>query len=137
MKIKENIMLREIPREERPRERLIKNGPQSLATYELLAIILRTGYKKNSVLDVSKNLLSRFSDLNELSEATIQELKTVPGIGLSLIHISEPTRLLSISYAVFCLKKKKKKTQLQLSLTIRTSLYYNVIQSPNYLSSRT
>src|SRR5678816_4611088 len=30
-------------------------------------------------------------------------------IGLSLIHISEPTRLLSISYAVFCLKKKKKK----------------------------
>ena len=81
MEIKENIMLREIPREERPRERLIKNGPQSLATYELLAIILRTGYKKNSVLDVSKNLLSRFSDLNELSEATIQELKTVPGIG--------------------------------------------------------
>eukprot|EP00658_Telonema_sp_P-2_P055869 TRINITY_DN443_c0_g1_i19.p2 TRINITY_DN443_c0_g1~~TRINITY_DN443_c0_g1_i19.p2 ORF type:complete len:100 (-),score=26.87 TRINITY_DN443_c0_g1_i19:11-310(-) len=31
--------------------------------------------------------------------------------GLSLIHISEPTRLLSISYAVFCLKKKKKKNQ--------------------------
>src|SRR5678816_1123999 len=30
-------------------------------------------------------------------------------VGLSLIHISEPTRLLSISYAVFCLKKKKKK----------------------------
>eukprot|EP00658_Telonema_sp_P-2_P009254 TRINITY_DN1347_c0_g1_i5.p1 TRINITY_DN1347_c0_g1~~TRINITY_DN1347_c0_g1_i5.p1 ORF type:complete len:112 (+),score=34.00 TRINITY_DN1347_c0_g1_i5:300-635(+) len=30
---------------------------------------------------------------------------------LSLIHISEPTRLLSISYAVFCLKKKKKKTK--------------------------
>src|SRR5674536_387213 len=34
---------------------------------------------------------------------------TTQGLGLSLIHISEPTRLLSISYAVFCLKKKKKK----------------------------
>ena len=34
-------------------------------------------------------------------------------IGLSLIHISEPTRLLSISYAVFCLKKKKKNKQVK------------------------
>ena len=33
--------------------------------------------------------------------------RTDPGVKLSLIHISEPTRLLSISYAVFCLKKKK------------------------------
>src|SRR5674536_380664 len=33
------------------------------------------------------------------------------GLELSLIHISEPTRLLSISYAVFCLKKKKKKKE--------------------------
>src|SRR5678815_2966542 len=37
------------------------------------------------------------------------KLEIVAGILLSLIHISEPTRLLSISYAVFCLKKKKKK----------------------------
>src|SRR5678816_3463477 len=35
----------------------------------------------------------------------VQEVKLVPGFNLSLIHISEPTRLLSISYAVFCLKK--------------------------------
>src|SRR5678815_5961394 len=34
-------------------------------------------------------------------------------LGLSLIHISEPTRLLSISYAVFCLKKKKKKRKIK------------------------
>src|SRR5678815_6081025 len=35
------------------------------------------------------------------------EVENYPGFPLSLIHISEPTRLLSISYAVFCLKKKK------------------------------
>ena len=37
----------------------------------------------------------------------------LPGEALSLIHISEPTRLGMISYAVFCLKKKKKKTRLK------------------------
>eukprot|EP00658_Telonema_sp_P-2_P081959 TRINITY_DN8541_c0_g1_i3.p1 TRINITY_DN8541_c0_g1~~TRINITY_DN8541_c0_g1_i3.p1 ORF type:complete len:146 (+),score=25.79 TRINITY_DN8541_c0_g1_i3:96-533(+) len=40
-----------------------------------------------------------------------------PAMWLSLIHISEPTRLLSISYAVFCLKKKKKKKQHKLEST--------------------
>src|SRR5678816_485376 len=38
-----------------------------------------------------------------------QIVREIDALGLSLIHISEPTRLLSISYAVFCLKKKKKK----------------------------
>ena len=38
-----------------------------------------------------------------------RDIESPGGIGLSLIKISEPTRLLSISYAVFCLKKKKKK----------------------------
>ena len=38
---------------------------------------------------------------------TLRQNMPVAGILLSLIHISEPTRLLSISYAVFCLKKKK------------------------------
>ena len=45
--------------------------------------------------------------VDEARQARIAVLM-LPGLGLSLIHISEPTRLLSISYAVFCLKKKKK-----------------------------
>ena len=46
--------------------------------------------------------------LEELVDADIDPKILMPGTGsLSLIHISEPTRLLSISYAVFCLKKKK------------------------------
>ena len=42
-----------------------------------------------------------------IPDRQIETMKTVVGTDLSLIHISEPTRLLSISYAVFCLKKKK------------------------------
>eukprot|EP00658_Telonema_sp_P-2_P022435 TRINITY_DN18966_c0_g1_i7.p1 TRINITY_DN18966_c0_g1~~TRINITY_DN18966_c0_g1_i7.p1 ORF type:complete len:131 (-),score=26.16 TRINITY_DN18966_c0_g1_i7:8-400(-) len=46
---------------------------------------------------------------------------------LSLIHISEPTRLLSISYAVFCLKKKKKKKIKKKSYIIYINIYYSYI----------
>eukprot|EP00658_Telonema_sp_P-2_P050828 TRINITY_DN38859_c0_g1_i1.p1 TRINITY_DN38859_c0_g1~~TRINITY_DN38859_c0_g1_i1.p1 ORF type:complete len:112 (+),score=27.42 TRINITY_DN38859_c0_g1_i1:200-535(+) len=47
-----------------------------------------------------------------VSQANIDAMSVIQ-ITLSLIHISEPTRLLSISYAVFCLKKKKKTTNAQ------------------------
>src|SRR5674536_389385 len=62
------------------------------------------------------------------------ETRFVPKIGpvsliallyLSLIHISEPTRLLSISYAVFCLKKKKKKNAIKNKLSQKTSKQSN------------
>ena len=46
--------IKEMPTEERPRERLIKLGPKSLTTSELLAIILETGTKEESVIDLSK-----------------------------------------------------------------------------------
>mgnify|MGYP007068775102 CR=1 FL=1 len=48
--------------------------------------------------------------MNEMIRARIMQILSSHR-GLSLIHISEPTRLLSISYAVFCLKKKKKNKQ--------------------------
>ena len=50
-----------------------------------------------------------YSTYEVFDESRPSKNKKVVILGLSLIHISEPTRLLSISYAVFCLKKKKKK----------------------------
>src|SRR5450756_2862727 len=49
------------------------------------------------------------------------------GLGLSLIHISEPTRLGMISYAVFCLKKKKHKTTISLIIKLATSTTIHII----------
>jgi DNA repair protein RadC len=66
---------------ERPRERLVKYGPSALADYELLAIILRTGTKESSVIEVARNLTSHYNSLNDLNEATISELKSIKGIG--------------------------------------------------------
>lgn len=74
-------MMREIPKMERPRERLLKYGASALADYELLAIILRTGTKEESVLDVARNITMHFNSLNALNEVTISELLKIKGIG--------------------------------------------------------
>eukprot|EP00658_Telonema_sp_P-2_P074015 TRINITY_DN63186_c0_g1_i1.p1 TRINITY_DN63186_c0_g1~~TRINITY_DN63186_c0_g1_i1.p1 ORF type:complete len:104 (-),score=12.90 TRINITY_DN63186_c0_g1_i1:41-352(-) len=54
-----------------------------------------------------KSVTSRHSLATLAPHHTMVYLHVTPQLALSLIHISEPTRLLSISYAVFCLKKKK------------------------------
>ena len=73
------------PQDERPREKLIKQGSERLTNSELLAIILRTGISSNgnskSALDLAKVLLSRYKNLNELLSASIVELSEIKGIG--------------------------------------------------------
>ncbi|MGI6709903.1 MAG: RadC family protein [Bacilli bacterium] len=76
-----SYLLKEIPVEDRPRERLEKNGPASLSNYELLAILLRTGYKEVSVLDLAKEIILKIEKLQKLSEITITELTEIKGIG--------------------------------------------------------
>lgn len=75
------IMLRDVPAEERPRERLIQKGAHSLSNQELLAIILRTGTMNESVLQVAQRMLQHFEGLRLLKHATIEELTSIKGIG--------------------------------------------------------
>ena len=64
---------------------------------------------------------------NGKSLAEIEEVEPEPSLGLSLIHISEPTRRTPISYAVFCLKKKKTKSQTTYThLTIKKTKINNL-----------
>ncbi len=76
-----SFFIREIPQNERPRERLQKYGSSSLADHELLAIILRTGTPKLSVLDLAKQVLIEFENLNKLTDVTVEELTKIKGIG--------------------------------------------------------
>ena len=73
--------IRELPSEERPRERLHKYGPSALATAELIAIIWRTGTKEHNVLSLSAHALSHFGGLAELARASAEEMAQVPGVG--------------------------------------------------------
>jgi DNA repair protein RadC len=76
-----SLMIRDFPQDERPRERFIKNGPQSLSNHELLAILLRTGTKEESVLQLSNRLLTNFEGLRLLKAATLEEITEIKGIG--------------------------------------------------------
>ena len=73
--------LRKLPAQERPRERLVKFGPEALSLAELLAILLATGTKDKSVLELAHEMVVRFGSLQCLLEASIEELMEVKGIG--------------------------------------------------------
>lgn len=77
------ITIREMPKEERPRERLMKYGPEVLKTSELLAIIIRTGQKGVSALDLANRLLRQYVTLRKLAKSSVEELCKVEGIGMA------------------------------------------------------
>jgi len=80
--INKQLTIKDLPLEERPREKLIKYGPGVLTNAELLAIILRNGTKRGNVLELSKNLLKE-NNLRSLSRKRINALMRIFGIGQS------------------------------------------------------
>ncbi|HVK57210.1 MAG TPA: DNA repair protein RadC [Candidatus Kapabacteria bacterium] len=73
--------IKDLPAQERPRERLVENGAESLKTSELLAILLRTGSKGISAIDLGERLVKQFGTLDNLARAPLAELQKVKGIG--------------------------------------------------------
>ncbi len=69
------------PLADRPRERLIRKGAESLSDAELVAILLRTGTKGRSALDVARDLLARFGSVSALVAADLKSLCATTGLG--------------------------------------------------------
>lgn len=78
--MRENLMIKDFP-EDGTRERFIRNGPESLSNHELIAILLRTGTKDESVLQLANRLLTSFEGLRMLKDATLDEITAIKGIG--------------------------------------------------------
>jgi DNA repair protein RadC len=77
----DNKTLLSLPKEERPRERLLKVGAENLSTTELLAIILSTGTHGSNVLEIAQELLSIYDGkLDRLFAADVQELSKLKGM---------------------------------------------------------
>ncbi|MED4851161.1 MAG: DNA repair protein RadC [Caldibacillus thermoamylovorans] len=77
----QQLLIKDFPKEERPRERFIHHGPSSLSNQELLAIILRTGTKNESVLQLAQRLIKEFQGLRMLMNASLEELTKIKGVG--------------------------------------------------------
>jgi DNA repair protein RadC len=74
------MKIKSLPSDTRPRERLIKKGSEALSNAELLSVILRTGNKKENVLELSNKILKKYNLLS-LSRVRINNLKKISGMG--------------------------------------------------------
>ena len=76
-----NILIKQIPKEERPRERLIKYGAKNLSTEDLIAIILKTGTKDLSSKYLASEVLKLVKDISDLRYLSLGKLINISGIG--------------------------------------------------------
>ena len=134
--------VRDLPIEDRPRERLQKVGVDNLSTQELLALIIEKGGRGQTVLTLAQNLLAHFGNLQNIKNASLEELKKVKGIGFATAckiqaafklgekiesHITKLGKKIENPESVFNLLKneignKKKESFYILSLTTRNNL---------------
>ncbi len=74
-------MLRDLPHEERPRERMMQYGAEALSHAELLAILLRTGTQQESALHLAQRILMQAGNLRQLVDLSLEEMMEIKGIG--------------------------------------------------------
>jgi len=74
------MKMQDVPKTERPREKLISKGPQNLKDEELLAILLGTGVEGKNVIEVAKQILNKYSK-KRLLKLTYNDLSKIKGIG--------------------------------------------------------
>jgi DNA repair protein RadC len=76
-----SLRLKDQPVSERPRERLVEHGADALSHAELIAILLRTGLKGANAVEIGRQLVQKFGTLQALAQASVEELRSVKGIG--------------------------------------------------------
>jgi DNA repair protein RadC len=73
--------IKDLPKTDRPRERLVELGAEALGSPELIAILLRTGMKGRSAIEIGKEMIGKFGTLDALSRASVDDLKSIKGVG--------------------------------------------------------
>jgi DNA repair protein RadC len=74
------LRIRDIPEKERPRERLLRLGPESLSDSELLAVIVRTGSPRENVVNLCGHIFAEYN-IKQLSQASLAKLREIHGVG--------------------------------------------------------
>ena len=99
-----HLRIKDWPEEERPRERLIRQGPQDLSNVELLAILISKGKRGKSAIDLAREIINQFGGIENLKGRSPAEIGEVTGIGTAkaaaiLAAIEIGTRISTISIA--------------------------------------
>lgn len=76
------MKIKDLPKQNRPRERFLKHGPEALSDSELFAIFLRVGNKEENAVEMSDRLINEYG-LNNLFDCSLKELQKIKGIGPS------------------------------------------------------
>ncbi|MCK4259377.1 MAG: DNA repair protein RadC [Halanaerobiales bacterium] len=91
-----HFRITDLPIEERPREKLVKFGPENLSNSELLAIILRIGTRNQTAIGLAEKLLGYVNGLKGLLDVSVEELMNIQGIGqakaVHLVALGELTK---------------------------------------------
>lgn len=120
------MKIKDLPKEERPREKFLKYGPENLSDAELFALLLRTGNKQENVIEMSHRLINEYG-IENLFQCSLEELKKIKGIGqakaIQLLVIGElnkrysnykkPIKKIICSEDVFNLMRDKLKEEKQ------------------------
>ncbi len=115
----------DLPRSERPRERLIDYGAETLSSAELISIILNTGIKGESVIMISQKLIMHFGSLKGIMDASLEDLKQIKGLGNV-----KATRL----KAIFAIAKKvMEEIKIQENERESEKKRYNAVTSPEVI----
>src|ERR1041384_844546 len=77
------LKIRELPADERPREKLAKDGPSALKDAELITVLLQSGIVGKPVTEVAQELLKRAGSLANLTRFSVEDFQDVPGIGFA------------------------------------------------------
>lgn len=108
-----SYLIKEIPLEERPRERFKKYGVEALSNEELLSILLRTGTGNKSVKEVSLDILKLYK-INELKDISFNSLKEIKGVG----EVKAITILSAIEFGKRVLSRKDLVSQIKTGLDV-------------------
>lgn len=80
----ERMRIKDMPEEDRPYEKLEKKGAENLTDAELLAIIIRTGTKNSTSLDLTRKIINKYSEgkgILYLKQVSLTQLQTIKGVG--------------------------------------------------------
>lgn len=108
--------VKELPKSERPRERLLEMGASSLSNEELLSILLKTGTISKNVKEVSSDVLRTFHGIHSLKDASVENLKKIKGIGE--VKAIELIAAIEFGRRIFLVKNEQTKKRMMNAKTI-------------------